>query len=233
MKINKVDVNKEEGSRVSLQIEVPEEIVTEEGEKIYSHLAKEASVPGFRKGKVPRHVLESRYEKEVRAELIDRLVSEAYREAIKETNLIPLSQAEVKELKLEKNKPFSFKAFAEVKPEVKPGEYKGLKLEKEKVEKINEKDVEAQVEEIREKQALFVPVTKESAEKGDFLTVDFKGLVKGIPFSGGSGENYTLETGSNSLFGLAKQVLGMKTNENKEMKMNLPKDVRHQEPARE
>jgi trigger factor len=231
MKINKVDVSKEEGSRVALEIEVPEEVVRQESEKIYSQLEKQATVPGFRKGKVPRGILETRYEKEVRGELIECLVSQAYQEAISQTNLVPLGQAEVKELKLEKNKPFSFKAFAEVKPEVKLGQYKGLRLEKERVEKVKEKDVHARLEEIRERQALFVPLKKESVEKGDFLSIDFKGLVKGIPFAGGSGENYTLEAGSDSFFGLGSELLGIKVNETKEIKITLPREYPHQELA--
>jgi trigger factor len=210
---------------------VPEEIVRQESEKIYSQLEKQANVPGFRKGKVPRNILEERYEKEVREELIQRLVPQAYQEAVREKNLVPLSQAEIKELRLEKNKPFFFKAFTEVKPEVKLGQYTRLKLEKERVEKIGEKEVQTGLEEIREKQALFVPVEKRDVEKGDFVSIDFKGLVKGIPFAGGSRQNYTLEVGSDSLFDLGNQLLGMKINETKEIKINLSKEYPHQELA--
>ncbi len=220
---------KERETEVTLEIEVSQEVVEQEVEQIYKELAQTAKVRGFRRGKAPRNILEMHYQKEIEGDVIQRLIPKAYQEAVKETNIIPLVQAEIKEVQLEKGKPLSFKAVTEIKPAVKLGQYKGIKVEKKIVGKIKEKDVRRKLEELQEKHAFFIPIENRNVEKGDFVIIDFKGLMKEIPFVGGTGENYTLKVDSNSLFGLGKHLLGMGINEKKEIKVRLPKDYPQQE----
>jgi len=154
------------------------------------------SLPGFRKGKVPRQMIEKMYGPEVfYDEAANHMISEAYGKAYDECELEIASQPTIDVVQLEKGKDFIFTAEVAVKPEVKLGEYKGLKVDKVST-RVMQKEVDEEIEKERERNARTVEVTDRAVQDKDIVTLDFEGFVDGVAFEGGKGENYPLTIGS-------------------------------------
>ncbi|MBD8501192.1 trigger factor [Paenibacillus arenosi] len=206
-----------------LEVEVNAERVTEALDQAFKKVQKRASVPGFRKGKVPRTIFEAKYGVEsLYQDAIDILLPKAYAEAVKETSIQPVDQPEVDVEQFAKGETFKFKAKVTVKPEVKLGDYKGLSVEQQSVE-VTEEDLSAELERLQQRHAELVIVDEDTAKSGDTVVIDFEGFVDGEAFEGGQAERYSLELGSNSFIpGFEDQLVGLGTGDFKEVEVTFP-----------
>ncbi|WP_028543550.1 trigger factor [Paenibacillus taiwanensis] len=206
-----------------LEVEVNEDRVKNALDLAFKKVQKRANVPGFRKGKVPRQIFEAKYGVEsLYQDAIDILLPEVYSEAVKEANVQPVDQPEVDVEQFGKGQTFKFKAKVTVKPEVKLGEYKGLKVEAASAE-VTEEDLNAELERLQQRHAELIIVDEDTAKNGDTAVIDFEGFVDGEPFEGGTGERYSLELGSNSFIpGFEDQLVGLGTGDFKDVEVTFP-----------
>lgn len=221
-----VKVEKLENSLVKLEITIEAEKFEEALQKAFFRNAKYFSVPGFRKGKAPRNIVERYYGENVLFEDAFNIVApEYYEDAIKVNNVDAVASPEIDITQMEKGKDLIFVATVAVKPEVKLGEYKGVKVEK-KEYKVTAKDVEKAINEMAEKNARIVAGDEKSVlENGYTAVIDFEGFVDGKAFEGGKGENYSLELGSNTFIpGFEEQLIGLKIGEETEVNVTFPKN---------
>jgi trigger factor len=221
-----VKVEKLENSLVKLEITIEAEKFEEALQKAFFRNAKYFSVPGFRKGKAPRNIVERYYGENVLFEDAFNIVApEYYEDAIKVNNVDAVASPEIDITQMEKGKDLIFVATVAVKPEVKLGEYKGVKVEK-KEYKVTAKDVEKAINEMAEKNARIVAGDEKSVlENGYTAVIDFEGFVDGEAFEGGKGENYSLELGSNTFIpGFEEQLIGLKIGEETEVNVTFPKN---------
>lgn len=233
MEVKVEKLEKLEKNKVSLEVTVPADQVDKALARAYRQVVKKVTIPGFRKGHVPRKILEMRLGKGVLyEEALDILLPEAYTEAVKETKIEPIDQPQVTDVDLEEGKPCRFTAVVEVKPEVKLGQYKGLQVVKKEVE-VGEQDVDAYIKNLQERTATWKGIAEdEAAQDGDLVTIDFKGFVNGEPLAGGSGENYPLLLGSSSFIpGFEAQLIGAKAGEERELQVTFPEDYHNTEIA--
>jgi len=221
----KATVEKHEKSRVSLHIEIEEPRVEKALQQVHRRLAQRVAIPGFRRGRVPRSILERRFGLETLVqEAVDLLWPEVFQEAVKETGIEPIGVVSV-DLAGEyvANMPLRLVAEIDVKPEVVLPEYKGVAVDR-VVPQITDADVDAALERYRENQAQLVSCDDDVAvEKGHFVTIDYSGLVDGQPFSGGAGKDTLIVVGEDSLFdGLSDALIGTGVGEMLEVKVTLP-----------
>lgn len=223
----KVNWERTENNTVQMHVEVPAERVEEALQKAYRKVVKNVSLPGFRKGKVPRQILEMRFGPEILYEdAVDILLPQAYSEAVEQSGIEPVDRPNITDLKIEKGAPLTFAAEVTVKPEVELGKYKDIEAEK-PVFKVTEKDVDDYLERLRQSHARIEVSPDETVSKGDFVTIDFEGCIDGEPFEGGKAENYELEIGSKTFIpGFEEQILGMQRGEEKEIEVTFPEDYR-------
>ncbi len=221
-----------EDNKVKLEVEVAAPEVDTALANAYRKVVKKVSLPGFRKGKVPRKVLESHFGPEILHEdALEELVPPAYEQALEEAGIDPINQPEFELVQVEEGKPLLFNAVVEVLPEVELGEYRGLEAEKEEVI-VDDIQVDHHLYMLREQNARLVPREDEPAKDGDHVTIDFKGFVDGEPFEGGEAEDYSLELGSQSFVpGFEEQLVGVKPGEEKEVVVNFPEDYRNEDLA--
>lgn len=220
-----LQVEKLEHNMAKLTIEVAAEEVEKAIQAAYLKQRGKISVPGFRKGKVPRQMLEKMYGAEIFYEdAINRMIPTAYSQAYDECELDIVSQPEVDVVQMEKGKPFIFTAEVAVKPEVKLGEYKGLKVDKIPVE-VTPEDVDAEIQRERERNGRTVEVTDRSVAKDDMITLDFEGFVDGEAFEGGKGTDYPLTIGSGAFIpGFEEQLIGAEIDQDVEVNVKFPED---------
>lgn len=221
---------KKEGNQGVLTFEVDAQSFNEALNQAFKKVVKTVNIPGFRKGKVPRMIFEQRFGVEsLYQDAIDFLLPEAYSKAIDETGIEPVDQPNIDIDKIERGKSLVFTAEVTVKPEVKLGEYKGLKMEEQDVE-VTDEDVLHQLGHQQERFAELAVKEDGTIESGDTAVIDFEGFLDGTPFEGGKGENYSLEIGSNSFIpGFEEQLIGMKAGEEKEIEVNFPEDYHAEE----
>ena len=221
-----------EHNMAKLTIEVSAEDVEKALQQAYLKERKRISLPGFRKGKVPRQVIEKMYGPEVfYDEAANHMISEAYGKAYDECELEIASQPKVEIVQLEKGKPFIFTAEVAVKPEVALGEYKGLKVDKVSAEATDE-EVDAEIEKERERNARTVDVTDRAVQDKDQITLDFEGFVDGTAFEGGKGEDYPLTIGSGAFIpGFEDQLIGAEIGKETEVKVTFPEEYQAKELA--
>ncbi|WP_107995360.1 trigger factor [Trichococcus paludicola] len=207
-----------------LTFEISEEIIKQEMDKVFNKVKKNVSVPGFRKGKVPRHVFNNIYgEESLFEDALNGALPDAYSKAIEEAGLDPVSQPKIDIKSMEKGQPWVIAAEVTVKPEVKLGEYKNLKVEKQD-RIVTDEDVENNLKEKQERQAELV-LKEEGAELGDTAVIDYEGFVDGVAFEGGKDQNHSLELGSNQFIpGFEEQLVGVKAGEEKEVVVTFPED---------
>ncbi|MDD9322681.1 trigger factor [Pediococcus acidilactici] len=213
-----------------LTFEVGTDMVKEGVDKAFQRTKKSLNVPGFRKGHVPRQIFNKLYgEEALYQDALNIVLPDAYSAAIKEAGIEPVDQPQVDVEKLEKGEPWVLSAIVTVKPEVKLGEYKGVKVIKQST-RVTSKEVDEEIEKKREQQAELVLKEGKPAEKGDTVTIDFDGSIDGVPFDGGKATNYDLELGSNSFIpGFEDQLIGHNTDDDVDVKVTFPEDYQAEE----
>lgn len=213
-------------NEATLKITAPAAEVNAGYKKAVQKIADQANIPGFRKGKAPRAIIEMHYGKEaVKQEAFEIVANKAYSEALDQEKLIPVSDPKVEESVFEEGKDMELTIKVTLKPEPELGEYKGLHVEKKEVE-ITDEQVDAQIKDMMGRDAKMV-VAEEGAviEKGDFAIIDFAGTVDGEPFSGGEGKGYPLEVGSNSFIpGFEDQLVGLSKGDSTDVEVTFPED---------
>ena len=208
-----------------LTIEASAEDFEKAIQKVYLKARGKINIPGFRKGKAPRKLIEKMYGTGVFYEdAANDLIPTAYAEALKDCDLEIVSRPEINVTQIEAGKPFIFTAEVAVKPEVTLGEYKGVEVEKSDVE-VTEEDINKEVDKERENNSRTIDVDDRAVESGDIIKLDFDGSVDGVPFAGGKAENYTLTIGSGSFIpGFEDQLIGTKIGEEKDVTVTFPED---------
>lgn len=221
-----VTTEKIENHKVVLTIEVPAEELDKGIKAACKSLANRVNIPGFRKGKAPRRILEMNIGKEaILDEAFDRVAQKAFDEALKQENLDPVDRPQVDIVTLEEGKDVVFKATITPVPEVTLGEYKGLKVAKDAVE-VKDEQVEEQVKNILNHHAKMVDAEQgATVANDDFITLDFKGEVDGVAFAGGKGKDYPLQIGSHSFIDTFEdQLVGLKVGEEKDVNVTFPEE---------
>ncbi len=212
-----------EKNLVKLTFEISREELLKGIDKAYHKNAKKISVPGFRKGKVPKAVIEKYYGEEVfYDDAINFVLPEIYDAAVKEADIVPVARPEIDIEEIKKDEPIVVTALVTTKPEVKLGKYKGIKLDKIEYT-VSEEDVDKDIEATRKKNARLITVEDRAVENGDITVIDFDGFADGVAFPGGKGENYELEIGSGSFIpGFEEQLVGAKTGDEIDVKVTFP-----------
>ncbi|MBE5846893.1 MAG: trigger factor [Lachnospiraceae bacterium] len=225
-----VQVEKLEKNMAKLTIEVPAEELEKAIQTAYNKNKNKISVPGFRKGKVPRQLVEKMYGKEVFYEdAANILIPDAYDKAYDECGEEIVSTPKIEVTQLEAGKPFVFTAEVALKPEVKLGKYKGVKVEKQDTA-VTDEEVTAAIDKERENSARTVVVEDRPVKDGDITVIDFEGFVAKKPFEGGKGENYPLTIGSGAFIpGFEEQLIGVNKDEQVDVKVTFPKDYHAEE----
>lgn len=220
-----VQVEKLEKNMAKLTIEVAPEELEKAIEGAYQKNKSKISVPGFRKGKVPRQMIERMYGKEVFYEdAVNALIPEAYEKAVDECEEEIVSAPKIEVAQVEAGKPFIFTAEVALKPEVKLGKYKGVKVEKADTE-VTDEEVDKEIDKERESNARNIDVTDRAVKDGDIVTLDFEGFVDGTAFEGGKGENYPLTIGSGTFIpGFEEQLVGAEIGKETEVNVTFPED---------
>ena len=227
-----VQVEKLEKNMAKLTVEVPAEDVEKAIQGAYQKTKKSINIPGFRKGKAPRQLIEKMYGKEVfYSDAVDAMLPKAYSDAVEECGEEIVSYPKIDVVQIESGKPFIFTAEVAVKPAVTLGEYKGIQIEKAPIE-VTDEEIEAQVNKEREANSRTVTVEDRAVQKGDIATIDFEGFVDGVAFDGGKGENYDLEIGSNTFIpGFEDQLVGAEIGKELDVNVTFPEEYGAKELA--
>jgi len=217
---------------VQLEIKVDAEKFEEGLQKAFRKNAKKFSIPGFRRGKAPRYLVEKYYGEQVLYEdAINIVCPEAYDQAVKEHDLHPVAKPEIDIKQIGKGQEFIFTAKVTVKPEVELGEYKGVEVEK-TVAEVKDEDVDKEIERVRNMNARLVAVEDRPVANDDIAIIDFEGFIDGKPFEGGKGEGYSLVIGSGTFIpGFEEQLIGVSAGEEKDVSVTFPEDYRNTELA--
>ena len=220
-----LQVEKLEKNMAKLTIEVsPEEL---EGALQHAYLKnrKQITIPGFRKGKVPRQIIEKMYGPSFFYEdAVNELIPSAYEKAVDECELELVSRPEVSIVQIEKGKPFIFTAEVAVKPEVELGQYKGIEVEKQDTAATDE-EVDKEIDKERESNSRSITVEDRPVQDGDMTVIDFEGFVDGTPFEGGKGTDYPLTIGSGAFIpGFEEQLIGAEIGKETEVNVSFPED---------
>ncbi len=222
----KVALENLENSRVRLSVEVDAEMLEEGLQHAYRKVVKKVTIPGFRKGKVPRPILVRTYGEEVLYEdAIDHVLPQAYTEAVEETAINPIDQPEIDLDRIEPGVGFKFRAEVDVFPTVCLGEYKELAVDK-VIETVTEESVDQALVNLQERHAELVTVdSRLQVQAGDHAVIDFKGFIDGQPFSGGAADDHMLEIGSGQFIpGFEEQLVGINIGEDKDVIVSFPQD---------
>ena len=221
----KYEVKRDVVNEAELTITVDTETVAKAVNKAYLKIAKQVDIPGFRKGKVPKFVLEQKIGvAPILEEAAEIMMGPAYAQAISEEGLNPVARPEVEIVTLGEDEEFVFKAKTILQPEPKFGEYKGLKLTKTEVN-ITKEDVDAQIDRTLDRHSKMINAEDGIVEDGDIVMIDYKGSIDGEEFAGGSAENYPLGIGSDTFIpGFEEQLKGHKVGEDVKVEVTFPED---------
>lgn len=227
-----LQVEKLEHNMAKLTVEVAAEDVEKALQAAYLKQRKQINIPGFRKGKVPRQMIEKMYGPEVfYDEAANNMIPDAYAKAYDESELDIVSQPKIEVVQMEKGKPFIFTAEVATKPEVTLGDYKGLKVDKVST-RVTQKEVDEEIEKERERNARTIEVTDRAVQDKDEVTLDFEGFVDDVAFEGGKGEDYPLTIGSGSFIpGFEEQLIGAEIDKEVEVNVTFPKEYHSEELA--
>lgn len=227
-----LQVEKLEKNMAKLTIEVSAEDFEKAVESAYQKNKNKISVPGFRKGKVPRKMIENMYGKDVFFEDAANIcIPDAYEKAVEECEDEVVSSPKIDVTQIEAGKPFIFTAEVALKPAVDLGKYKGVSVE-EVPTAVTEEEVNAAIDKERDSNARTISVEDRAVKDGDITTIDFEGFVDGKAFEGGKGENYPLTIGSNTFIpGFEAQLVGAKLNEETEVNVTFPEDYQAEDLA--
>ena len=227
-----LQVEKMEKNMAKLTIEVSAEDLEKAMQNAYQKAKGRISIPGFRKGKAPRKMIEQMYGKGIFLEdAVNALIPEHYSKALSECELEIVSQPQIDVTQMEPGKALIFTAEVAVKPEVTLGEYKGVEVPKAEIE-VTEEEIEASLKREQEKNSRTITVEDRAAEEGDIVTIDFEGFVDGDAFEGGKGEAYPLTLGSHTFIpGFEEQLVGAKTGDHVEVNVTFPEEYQAKELA--
>lgn len=227
-----LQVEKLENNTAKLTIEVPAEEVEKAIESAYQKSKSKFSIPGFRKGKVPRKMIEKMYGVGVFYEdAVNSMIPGAYADAATESELEIVAQPEIDIVQIEAGKPFIFTAEVVLKPEVELGKYKGIEVEA-KDTTVTDEEVDAELAKVQEQNSRLVAADDKEVENGDQVTIDFEGFVDGVAFEGGKGEDYPLTIGSHSFIDTFEdQLVGKKVGDEVEVNVTFPEQYQAEELA--
>ncbi len=219
-----VKVEKTENkNEVKLEFTIESKVFDEGIKKVFEKNAKYFNIPGFRKGKAPMNIVEKYYGDEIFYEdAFNEVVPSIYDDAIKSEKLDVVSKPQIDIKQMEKGKDLIFTAVVSLKPDVKLGKYKGISLEKTEYE-VTDKDIDDEVNKMADRNSRMISIDNRATKKGDIAVIDFVGSIDGVEFEGGKAENHELELGSNTFIpGFEDQVVGMKIDEVKDIKVKFP-----------
>ena len=225
-----VQVEKLENSMAKLTSEASADELEKALQNAYLKNKNKISIPGFRKGKVPRQMIEKMYGPAIFYEdAANEIIPEAYEKAVEECGEDIVSSPEIDVTQIEKGKPFIFTALVALKPEIKLGKYKGVKVDKADVT-VTDEEVDAEINKERENNARNIEVTDRAVKDGDMTVLDFEGFVDGVAFEGGKGENYPLTIGSGAFIpGFEEQLVGAEIGKEVEVNVTFPEDYQAEE----
>lgn len=221
----KVTKEQQEKNSVKLTITVDAETFEKGVQKAYLKNVKKIALPGFRKGKAPRKIIEQYYGAGVFFEdAINFVCPEAYEEALKETGVEAVSRPEIDVVEIESGKDFVFTATVTTKPEVELGDYNAISVKK-VTYRTTQKEIEAEIKKVQEQNARIIPVEDRAVKEGDLTVIDFEGFTAGVAFDGGKGTDYSLEIGSGAFIpGFEDQLVGAEIGKEVEVNVTFPKD---------
>lgn len=221
----KVTLQKQEKNQVCMEVEVDATRVSDTYEKRFREASRSVNVPGFRKGKAPRKILEKYIHTDiVKQDVLEYLVSESYSEALRglDESVEPISEPKIELVKFDLNESLVFKATLEVKPEIKLGQFEGLELEVEALKEISEEDVDKEIESIRKRHGELVTVDR-PIQQDDVVTLDIYGEVEGEPIPQGATDNLDMEIKEgNFVPGFTEQLIGASAGEEKTIEITFP-----------
>lgn len=222
----------EQKNEVKLEFSIEAEIFNNAIKTVYNKNAKYFNIPGFRKGKAPMNIVEKYYGKEIFYEdAFNEVVPEIFDKEVKENNLEVVSKPQIDIVQMEQGKDLIFTAIVQTKPEVKLGKYKGIEVEKVEYN-VSDEDVEHELGHMAEKNARLITVEDRPVESGDITVIDFEGFVDDKAFEGGKAEGHELTIGSNTFIpGFEDQIIGMKIDEEKDVKVTFPEKYFSEELA--
>ncbi|MGG3338995.1 trigger factor [Bacillus subtilis] len=223
---------KQEGNEGVLTVEVDAETFKTALDDAFKKVVKQVSIPGFRKGKIPRGLFEQRFGVEaLYQDALDILLPVEYPKAVEEAGIEPVDRPEIDVEKIEKGESLIFTAKVTVKPEVKLGDYKGLGIEKDDTT-VTDEDVQNELKALQERQAELVVKEEGAVEEGNTVVLDFEGFVDGEAFEGGKAENYSLEVGSGSFIpGFEDQLVGLEAGAEKDVEVTFPEEYHAEDLA--
>ena len=226
----KVEKVENKANEIKLEFTVEAQKFDEAIQNVYKKNAKYFNIPGFRKGKAPFKMVEKTYGIQIFYEdAFNEIAGEVYAKGLEDNKIEAVSKPEIDIVQIEAGKDLIFTAVVQTKPEVKLGKYKGIEIKKVEYN-VSDEDVDHELEHVAEHNARLVTVESRPVEKGDITIIDFEGFVDGKAFEGGKAENHELEIGSGKFIpGFEDQIIGMKTEEEKDIKVTFPKDY----PAKE
>ena len=214
-----------DASKGTLTFDIDVDTIKKGIDEAFVETRKKITVPGFRKGRVPRQIFNQMYgEESLYQDALNKVLPDAYSAAVKETKIQPVAQPQIEIKSMEKGQPWTLTATVDVMPEVKLGDYKGMEVP-EQYTTVSDADVDSELEKKRQQQAELVLKEDKPAEKGDTVVIDYEGSVDGKKFDGGSADNYSLELGSGSFIpGFEDQLIGHNSGDDVDVKVTFPED---------
>ena len=214
-----------DASKGTLTFDIDVDTIKKGIDEAFVETRKKITVPGFRKGRVPRQIFNQMYgEESLYQDALNKVLPDAYSAAVKETKIQPVAQPQIEIKSMEKGQPWTLTATVDVMPEVKLGDYKGMEVPEQDTT-VSDADVDSELEKKRQQQAELVLKEDKPAEKGDTVVIDYEGSVDGKKFDGGSADNYSLELGSGSFIpGFEDQLIGHNSGDDVDVKVTFPED---------
>jgi len=220
-----IEKGKKDNNKIEIKVTVDQEQVQQEFNNIYRELSQKVKIPGFRSGRVPTNILEMNLGKEyIDQQVAEKLIKESYVEAIDKSKLDPIDVPKIDLVQIDKEKPFIYTMNLEVKPDIQLPKLDDIKIDK-KLPKVSEKEINEDLERIRESHGKLVEVTDRESKNGDFLIIDFETLADGKPLPDGKKEKQMIQLGDRIPKEFNENLVGLKPGDEKEVKMKIPKNV--------
>ena len=220
-----IEKGKKDNNKIEVKVTVDQEQVQQEFNNIYRELSQKVKIPGFRSGRVPTNILEMNLGKEyIDQQVAEKLIKETYVEAIDKSKLDPIDVPKIDLVQIDKEKPFIYTMNLEVKPDIQLPKLDDIKIDK-KLPKVSEKEINEDLERIRESHGKLVEVTDRESKNGDFLIIDFETLADGKPLPDGKKEKQMIQLGDRIPKEFNENLVGLKPGDEKEVKMKIPKNV--------
>ncbi len=227
----KVEIKKQKENEVKLQIEVDKVKINSKLDKVYNDTSYQIKIPGFRKGRIPKNILNLHLGKDYFYDkTAEELIPECYLEAIKKIDIKPINQPEIKVIQIEENKPLIFEANVQVMPEIKLGSFDKISIKKEDI-KVTNTEVDNEIKRIQENQAKLNVVKNRKSKKNDFLVIDSQGYIEGKAIKGSKVEKQMVQLGKNTAPEFNDKLIGCSAGDEKEIKILVPKDVKDKKIA--